>query len=93
MIIRISTEGQYELSGSALAHLDEEDNALLDAIEKGDEQAFQEHLSRVLEIIRTQGRRLDDRELRESDLVLPPPDTTLEEARHLFAGYPRDLLR
>ncbi len=93
MIIRISTEGQYELSGAALAHLDQEDDALLDAVAKGDESAFHEHLTRVLQIVRTQGRRLDDRELRESDLVLPPPDTTLEEARELLAGYPRELLR
>lgn len=92
MIIRIATEGQYELTGPALAELDSADNALLDAVENGDPHAFARELTRVLSIIRTRGRRLDDRELKESDLVLPPPDTTVEEARALFAEYPRNLV-
>ncbi|WP_324717100.1 hypothetical protein U7230_02120 [Carboxydochorda subterranea] len=91
MIIRIATEGQYELTGQALAELDAADNAMLDAIQHADAQAFARHLANVLDIVRSRGRRLDDRELKESDLVLPPPDITLEEARDLFAGYPRDL--
>ena len=92
MIVRIATEGQYELKGQALEELDAADDALLDAVEGGDEEAFTRELNRVLEIVRTKGRRLDDRELRESDLILPPPDTTLEEARELFRGYPRTLV-
>lgn len=92
MIIRIATEGQYELKGSALEELDAADDALLDAVENGDAAAFARELSRVLAIVRTRGRRLDDRELKESDLVLPPPDTTLEEARALFREYPRHLV-
>jgi len=92
MIVRIATEGQYELRGQALDELDSADDALLDAIETGDEAAFARELANVLEIVRTRGRRLGDHELKESDLVLPPPDTTLEEARGLFQDYPRDLV-
>lgn len=92
MIVRIATEGQYELRGQALEELDAADDALLDAVESGDEAAFTRELGRVLTIVRTRGRRLDDRELKESDLVLPPPDTTLEEARALFRDYPRNLV-
>ncbi|HEY8498414.1 MAG TPA: hypothetical protein VIK90_04110 [Limnochordales bacterium] len=92
MIVRIATEGQYELVGQALQELDEADDALLDAIESGDEAAFARELARVVGIVRSRGRRLDDRELKESDLVLPPPDTTLEEARALFRDYPRELV-
>lgn len=92
MIIRIATEGQYELTGTALARLDEIDNELLAAISANDAQAYQERFHQVLELIRQEGRPLDASELRESDLVLPPPDTTLEEAKELFAEYPADLL-
>jgi len=92
VIVRIATEGQYELGGEALARLDEADNALLEAVEAGDEEAFRRELGRVLELVRQLGRRLGDGELRESDLILPPPDMTLAEARQLLSGYPRDLL-
>jgi hypothetical protein len=91
MIIRIATEGQYELTGDALARLDEIDNELLDAISTNDAEAYQARFRSVLDLIRTEGRQLATDELRESDLVLPPPDTTLEEAKDLFAEYPADL--
>ncbi|HHW10951.1 MAG TPA: hypothetical protein GXX29_13370 [Firmicutes bacterium] len=91
MIVRIATEGQYELKGPALAALDEMDDHILDAVEKNDSQAFEKALSEVLCHIRANGTRLPDSSLLESDLIMPPPDTTLEEARHLFADYPREL--
>ena len=91
MIVRIATEGQYELRGPSLAELDEADDALLDALERGDAEAFRRQLERVVHIVRSRGRRLEDGELKESDLVLPPPDITLEEARELFSDYPRQL--
>ncbi len=92
MIVRILTEGQYELRGEALAKLDEIDNRLLDALELGDAAAFREALREVISHIRGHGSRLPDTALKESDLVLPPDDTTLEEARSYFAEYPRQLV-
>ena len=91
MIIRIATIGQYHVKGSALDRLDEMDDAILDAIEQGDEEAFSRALSAVVELIRTEGTPLEQETLAESDLILPPPDTTLAEAREMFTGYPRDL--
>jgi hypothetical protein len=91
VIIRISTEGQYELRGEALTKLDDMDNLVLDAVAKSDTEAFAKSLADVLSHVRSEGTRLPDTSLRESDLILPPPDISLEEARELFADYPRDL--
>jgi hypothetical protein len=91
MIIRVLTEGQYRLDGNALAELDAMDDSLLDAVGAGDEQQFAERLRQVVELVQTRGKRIPDDELVESDLVIPAPDTTLEESRELFAGYPRNL--
>ncbi|MBO2520087.1 MULTISPECIES: PspA-associated protein PspAA [Limnochorda] len=90
MIVRILTEGQYEITGDLLEELDREDNRLLEAIANSDEEAFRRELETVLAIVR-RGRRLADDELVESDLILPAPDTELTEALHLFADYPADL--
>lgn len=90
MIIRIMTEGQYEVTGALLDELDREDNKLLDVIASGDEEGFRRELENVLAIVR-RGRLLADDELHESDLILPAPDTELNEALHLFADYPEDL--
>lgn len=91
MIIRILAEGQYSLEGKALTELDAMDDFLLDAISAGDEKQFASHLQRVVELIRTKGEKIADEELVESDLVIPDPEISLEEARDLFADYPRDL--
>jgi hypothetical protein len=92
MIIRIATEGQYELRGTALAELDNMDDSILSAIERNQAEQFEEALNRVIELIRSKGTRLPDASLHESDLILPPPDVSLEEAREMFTDYPQDLL-
>ncbi len=92
MIIRIATEGQYKLSGDTLAELDRLDDHLLDAIADNNAANFDSNFREVLALIRGQGTKLLDTELMESDLILPAPDITLEEARELFAAYPRELV-
>jgi hypothetical protein len=86
MIVRISSEGQYELDEGNLPALNELDNAAVAACEKVDEQAFHEAFTRLLEFVRTNGTAVDDDHLGGSDLILPPPDVTLEEAKEEFSG-------
>ncbi|MDI3316773.1 MAG: hypothetical protein QJR14_04020 [Bacillota bacterium] len=92
MIVRIQTEHQYRLEGEALRRLDEEDNLLLEAVRAGDEAAFREVFGRILNLIRSEGEPLPATHLGPSDVILPPPETTLEEARKILANYPEDLV-
>jgi len=91
VIIRILAEGQYRLKGEALGELDRLDDELLEAIANNDEEGFNRRFHEVLALIRERGTKIEDTELVESDLVLPAPDTSLEEARELFATYPEKL--
>ncbi|WP_406677681.1 PspA-associated protein PspAA [Neomoorella carbonis] len=91
MIIRILSEGQYRLEGEALSELDRLDDKLLDALAAGNREEYDTNFREVLALIRGRGSRIPDTELVESDLILPAPDTTFEEARSLFADYPRHL--
>jgi hypothetical protein len=84
MIIRIATEGQYRASGALLDKLNRIDNQLVEALTNKDESTFQRLLSDMLALVRGQGEPLPVEELVESDLILPAPGTTLEEARSLF---------
>ena len=52
----------------------------------GDESAFKDSFGRLLEFVRTQGKPVADDELVGSDVILPPPDVSLEEARAEFTG-------
>ena len=86
MIIRIATEGQYNLPGSFVDQLNEIDNQLVEAVEAADRSAFDGLLKQMLDLVRDNGSTLPVDELVESDLILPTPDTTLEEAQILFVG-------
>lgn len=88
MIVRIQGEGQYDLEGDAIHQLKVADARLFDAVAGGADEAFAREFAAVLTLVREQGRRLGPTELRESDLVLPAGDTTLEEARKLFTSHP-----
>ncbi len=53
---------------------------------RGDEQQFRDSFDRLLEFVRTHGQPVPEDRLAASDLILPPPDTSLEEARAEFTG-------
>ena len=86
MIVRIATEGQYEVADEDVAELNRLDNAAVSACETSDEASFRAAFGRLLELVRTKGTAVDDDELTGSDIILPPPDISLDEARTEFQG-------
>ena len=86
MIVRILTEGQYSFPGAHVDELNDIDNELVDVVERDDRQEFDRLLKKMLDFVREKGEPLPVDELVESDLVLPEPDITLEEAEALFTG-------
>ena len=86
MIVRISGEGQFELPDEDAERLNELDNRAVNAVEQGDETGFKELWSQMLELVSSDGNAVDEEELVESDVIMPPRDITLEEARGEFTG-------
>ena len=86
MIIRITTEGQFNLPGSFVDQLNEIDNELVEAVEAADRSGYDRLLKNMLDLVREKGSPLPVDEIVESDLILPEPDLTLEEAQVLFVG-------
>jgi hypothetical protein len=86
MIVRISGEGQYRLPDGDADRLNELDNRAVSAVEDGDETGFKELWSQMLELVASDGNGLDDDELVESDVILPPRDISFEEAKGEFSG-------
>ena len=86
MIVRILTEGQYNLPGAFVDRLNEIDNEIVDVVGDGDREAFRKLLDQMLDHVRKNGTEVPLEALVESDIVLPEPDITLEEAANLFTG-------
>ena len=86
MIVRISTEGQFEVQDGSIDQLNELDNKAVQAVEAGDEAGFHAAYDAMLALVREHGTELGDDDLNESALILPPPDLTFEEAGEQFTG-------
>ena len=86
MIVRIFSDGQYRVPAEAQSELHELDNKTVAAIDADDQAAFTAAYSALIELIHSSSERLADDELTPSDLMLPPADITLEEARTEFTG-------
>ena len=78
--------GLPRLPDDDAAALNALDNDAVAAVVAGDEDSFHEAFEQMIDLVRRAGTPLGEDELEESDVILPPPDTTLEEAAHEFTG-------
>ena len=84
MILRILGEGQLEVSDDTLVELNRIDDALINAVEKGDEGLFHTALANLVNKVREVGKPVPDDHLGPSELILPGADATLDEVRKLL---------
>ena len=84
MIIRVLGAGQFDVPDSAVAELNALDDALTGPVERHDEEALHAGLEKVLEAVRRLGNPVPDDYLGPSDLVLPGPDSTVDDIRELL---------
>jgi hypothetical protein len=77
--------GQYEVSEEVVSKLNALDDQAMEALDRSDEEELDGLLAQMAELVEAEGRRLPDDDLSASDLVIPPPDLSLEETRALFS--------
>ena len=85
MILRILGEGQLEVPADSLHELNELDEALVAAVEKGDEGQFRTCLTSLVNRVREVGQPVPPDHLGPSDLISPGADATLDEVRELLS--------
>lgn len=84
MIVRLMTEGRFEVDDEVAKGLNDIDEQAGAALERGDEAQLAELLRRMAEAVRTNGIRVPDEDTSASDAIIPPADLSLDEARRLF---------
>ena len=85
MIVRLLTEGQYEVSEDLQSRLNELDDRAMEALDRDDEGDLDARLEEMWRLVQAEGERLPDEDLRPSEIVIPPADLTLAETRVLFS--------
>ena len=84
MIVRISGEGQFDVSESHVGELNRLDEDLTKAVDSGDEAQFKSTLEALLTSVRSAGEELPADWIGPSDLVLPSPDSSIHEVREVL---------
>jgi 3',5'-cyclic AMP phosphodiesterase CpdA len=87
MIVRILGEGQFRTNDKLLDSLNKIDNEIVNHVSKGDRVEFRKDLAKFISIIKKEGEPLDPVEILPSDIIIPPGDLSLDEARHVFSGH------
>ena len=86
MIVRILSEGQFQLPDNVAERLNDLDNEAVAAVEAGDESRFRELFGEMLDLVTSGGSEVPDEELLESQVIIPPRDLSFEEAQTEFTG-------
>jgi hypothetical protein len=79
VIVRILTEGQFDVADEHLEALNAHDAELERAVESADDESFRVALTALLERVRALGSPLADDALEPSDLILPAADADRAE--------------
>lgn len=86
MIIRIMGEGQYRASETLCDELNQIDNRIVAFVEEGKIEEFRSELAKLISEIKEKGKAVEAEEILESDIIVPPEDLSIEEAKDVFSG-------
>ena len=86
MIVRLMGEGQYELDRKYMDEINKIENNLVSKVKRGDGRQFNTEFKKLSDYVRRNGKKMPDDLLKPSDVIVPPADLTLEEAREIFKG-------
>ena len=87
-IVRIMGQGQFMVDNKILKKLNEIDNSIVQLVsnDRSDDTEFRKRLTELTDIVEKNGKQLDPKEIIQSDIILPSPDLSIEEAKRLFKG-------
>jgi hypothetical protein len=95
VVIRISGHGQFKVNAEILERINEIDNSIVDLIKdnspgsnysKLNQKDLQSKLSEMKNLVISNGQHLDDKEIVESDVILPDSDLSIDEASKIFTN-------
>lgn len=86
MIVRIFNDRQYRLDERHYEPLNVLDDAVVAAVDAGDEREYRTQFDALLALVREHGTPVGDDELIGSDVLLPAEDFSFEEAKQEFTG-------
>jgi hypothetical protein len=81
--------GQFKVNEETIRDINKVDNTIVEILQnenKADDHEFKTKITNLVQTIISKGQKLDDKELVESDVIVPDSDISLEEAKKVFKG-------
>ena len=88
-VVRIMGRGQFKVNEETIRDINKVDNTIVEILQnenKADDHEFKTKITNLVQTIISKGQKLDDKELLESDVIVPDSDISLEEAKKVFKG-------
>lgn len=85
-IVRIMGKGQYQISSATAKKLNELDNAIVEIMQKANDQEFKNRLEEMISLVTKEHRPLDVKEIMPSDFIIPSVSISSKEASEWFEG-------
>lgn len=87
-IVRLMIDAQYYVSEDVMKELNSLDNRLVRMLkdEITDEDSMKEVIASMRILVKSKGKRVKDESIVASDIIIPPTDISIDEARDIFKG-------
>jgi len=97
IIVRVSGQGQFKVNREILDRINDIDNSIVNLLENTDtdvdvnsikvkQKELNEKVNKIINLIRTNGMPLGDKEIIQSQIMIPNPDISIDEAKKIFRG-------
>jgi len=97
IIVRVSGQGQFKVNREIMDRINDIDNSIVSLLENADtdvdaysikvkQKELNEKINEIINLIRTNGMPLDDKEITQSQIMIPNPDISVDEAKKIFKG-------
>ena len=82
-------QGQFKINEDIVKRINEIDDTIVQILQnesKSDDQKYRAKITEIVETITSEGQKLEDKELVESDIIVPDTDISIDEAKKVFQG-------
>jgi hypothetical protein len=97
IIVRLSGQGQFKIHRDLLNKVNDIDNSIVDLFEgidsnvsfndaKAKQKELKEKVMQIIHLIKENGKPIDNKEIIQSDLIIPSADISFDEAKKIFRG-------
>jgi hypothetical protein len=97
IVVRLAGQGQFKINRDLLDKVNDVDNSIVDLFEgidsnvnnndaKAKQKDLKEKIMQIIQLIKENGKPIENKEIIQSDIIIPNADISFDEAKKIFRG-------